>query len=97
MSEIVGLPKDWLIKLTAAALGKIKLSKADEAQAADLLARLLPISHKASLDKPTGTAEVIDIDAEIHKASSVSASPSWTVSRPAQNQMSGSSEFQFDG
>ena len=80
MSEIVGLPKAWLIKLTAAALGKVSLSKADTAQAADLLTRLLPVSHKASLDKPTGTAEVIDIEAEIHQASSVSASPSWTVS-----------------
>lgn len=81
MSEIVGLPKDWLIKLTAAALGKVALSKADTAQAADLLARLLPVSHKATLDKPTGTAEIVDIAKELHQASSVSATPSWSVSR----------------
>ena len=82
MSEIVGLPKDWLIKLTAAALGKVSLSKADAAQAADLLTRLLgQVKQKATLDKPTGTAEIVDIHKELHQASSVSATPSWSVSR----------------
>lgn len=78
--EMCGVPRVWLIKLLAASLGKVSLSESDAKQAVDQLARLLPVNHKASLDKPTGTAEIVDIEQEIHKASSVSATPSWSVS-----------------
>ena len=52
----------------------------DRACATDQLSRLLPTSHKASLDKPVGTAEKIAIDKTLEQASSVSATPSWSVS-----------------
>ena len=79
--EMVGLPKDYVVKLLAAALGKVALSTYDAAQAADHLARLGgKVGQKASLDKPTGTAETIIIDKTLEQASSVSATPSWMVS-----------------
>ena len=79
--EMVGLPQDYVVKLLAAALGKVALSAYDAAQAADHLTRLIPkTSQRASLDKPTGTAETITIDKTLEQASSVSATPSWTVS-----------------
>jgi len=78
--EMIGLPRPWLIRLLPAAVGRVALSEADKRQAEDTLARLLGTSKKATLDKPTGTAEKIEIEQEIHKASAVSATPSWSVS-----------------
>ena len=79
--EMIGLPNAWVVRLLAAALGKIVLSKADAAQASDQLARLLPLPpRKAVLDQPTGTAETVTMAQELHQASSVSASPSWSIS-----------------
>jgi len=79
--DMVGLPKDYVVKLLAAALGKVALSTYDTAQASDHLARLVGrVSQKASLDQPTGTAEKVTIDKTLEQASSVSATPSWTVS-----------------
>ena len=78
--EMCGVTKDWLVKLLSAVLGKVALSHVDRACATDQLSRLLPTSHKASLDKPVGTAEKIAIDKTLEQASSVSATPSWSVS-----------------
>jgi len=79
--EMVGLPRDYVAKLLAAALGNVALSAYDAAQATDHLTRLMGrVGQKASLDKPAGTAEKIVVDHTLEQASSVSATPSWTVS-----------------
>ena len=79
--EMVGVPQEWLVLLLQASTGGQPLSVAHLASAKDQLARLVPkTSHRVSLDKPTGTAEKIEIEQEIHKASAVSATPSWSVS-----------------
>lgn len=79
--EMVGIPKEYLKALLAAALGKVALTPVVRAQAEDHLARLLPVSKKSTLDTPTGTLSTIEIDKTLHHASSIGATPSWTVSR----------------
>ena len=80
--ELIGLPREYVVKLLAAALGKVALSAQDTAHAKDYLARLTgQLKQSASLDKPTGTAETIEITKTLEQASSVSATPSWSVSR----------------
>ena len=80
--EMIGLPKDYVILLLKAACLGIKLPEQVYKQALDHLNRLAPpTSKKATLDKPTGTAETILIDKTLEQASSVSATPSWTVSK----------------
>ena len=79
--EMVGIPQEWLGVLLQAATGSQSLSVAHPASARDQLARLVPkTSQRASLDKPTGTAEKVTIDKTLEQASSVSATPSWMVS-----------------
>ena len=80
--EMVGIPRAYLIALLAAALGKVALSKEMTAQAEDHLRRLQPPgTKKATLDKPTGSLGTVEIDKTLHQASSIGASPSWSVSR----------------
>ena len=79
--EMVGVPQEWLVLLLQAATGGQPLSVVHLASAKDQLARLTPkTSHRASLDKPTGTAEIVQVEKTLEQASSVSATPSWTVS-----------------
>lgn len=81
--EMVGLPMDELIELLHVALCGHSLPPEKVRQYRDLLARLSPhkTNQRASLDKPTGTAETIVIDKTLEQASSVSAMPSWSVSK----------------
>lgn len=80
--EMVGLPKDYVIALLKAACFNVPLEQGLFRQACDHLRRLEPrVPATASLEKPTGTAETIVIDKTLEQASSVSAAPSWTVSR----------------
>jgi hypothetical protein len=80
--EMIGLPKDYVILLLKSACFGVDLPKDEFKQSLDFLKRLEPpASKKASLNKPTGTVEKIVVDRALEQASSVSATPSWSVSR----------------
>jgi hypothetical protein len=80
--EMIGLPKDYLVTLLKAALFGEELDDYTKKQALDHLKRLCPKpSKQATFPKPTGTAEKIDVNKQLDQASSIGATPSWTVGK----------------
>lgn len=78
---VVGMPVEWARKLLQVATGQDTLTEQERKLALDELARLQPKLHrKTTFPKPTGTAQKITVDKSLEQASSVSATPSWTVS-----------------